>query len=75
MEYLKYMYHGAFNLSLVQTFPPSTVTNHISVYYFIPRWGLAITTTTNNHFYLNGLALIPAWISNHMPSKVCDEIT
>ena len=26
-------------------------------------------------FYQNGLTLIPAWISNHMPSKVWDEIT
>ena len=26
-------------------------------------------------FYLRGLTLIPAWISNHMPSKVWDEIT
>ena len=26
-------------------------------------------------FYKNGLTLIPAWISNHMPSKVWDEIT
>ena len=26
-------------------------------------------------FYLHGLTLIPAWISNHMPVKVWDEIT
>ena len=26
-------------------------------------------------FYQHGLTLIPAWISNHMPSKVWDEIT
>ena len=26
------------------------------------------------HFYLHGLTLIMAWIGNHMPSKVCDEI-
>ena len=29
-------------------------------------------------FYIkvkHGLTLIPAWISNHMPSKVWDEIT
>ena len=26
-------------------------------------------------FYLHGLTLIPAWISNHMPGKVWDEIT
>ena len=25
-------------------------------------------------FYFTGLTLIPAWISNHMPSKVWDEI-
>ena len=27
------------------------------------------------HFYLHDLTLIPAWISNHMPNKVWDEIT
>ena len=26
-------------------------------------------------FYLHGLTLILAWISNHLPGKVCDEIT
>ena len=26
-------------------------------------------------FYQNGLFLIPAWISNHMPSKMWDEVT
>ena len=26
-------------------------------------------------FYYHGLTLIPAWISNHMSSKVWDEIT
>ena len=26
-------------------------------------------------FYYHGLTLIPAWISNHMPGKVWDEIT
>ena len=26
-------------------------------------------------FYKHGLTLIPSWISNHMPSKVWDEIT
>ena len=31
--------------------------------------------TTSGPFYLHGLTLIPAWISNHMPSKVWDEIT
>ena len=25
-------------------------------------------------FYLHGLNLVPAWISNYMPSKVWDEI-
>ena len=28
-----------------------------------------------DHFYYHGLTLIPAWISNHMSSKVWDEIT
>ena len=27
------------------------------------------------HFYLHGLTLIPAWISNHMPGKVWGDIT
>ena len=31
--------------------------------------------STNGPFYLHGLTLIPAWISNHMPNKVPDEIT
>ena len=26
-------------------------------------------------FYWHGFTLIPAWISNHMPGKVCGEIT
>ena len=30
---------------------------------------------TSSPFYLHGLTLIPAWISNYMPRKVCDEIT
>ena len=28
-----------------------------------------------DHFYWHGLSLISAWISNHMPDKVWDEIT
>ena len=27
-------------------------------------------TYTSGHFYLNGLTFIPAWKSNHMPSKM-----
>ena len=30
---------------------------------------------TSGPFYLHGLTLIPAWISNYMPSKVWDKIT
>ena len=30
---------------------------------------------TRGPFYLHGLAEIPAWIANHMPSNVWDEIT
>ena len=26
-------------------------------------------------FYWHGLTLISAWVSNHMPGKVCDELT
>ena len=29
----------------------------------------------SSRFYWHGLTLIPAWISNHTPSKVRDEIT
>ena len=30
---------------------------------------------TQGSFYWHGLTFIPAWINNHMPSKVWDEIT
>ena len=30
---------------------------------------------SRGHFYWHGLTLISAWISNHIPSKVWDEIT
>ena len=30
---------------------------------------------TWTHFYWHGLTLNPAWISNHTPCKVWDEIT
>ena len=30
---------------------------------------------TRGPFYYHGLPLIPAWISNRMPSKVWDETT
>ena len=33
------------------------------------------TVVTSGLFYYHGLTLIPAWISNHMLSKVWDEIT
>ena len=33
------------------------------------------TLNTYGTFYQYGLTSIPAWISNHMPSKVWDEIT
>ena len=29
---------------------------------------------TSGHFYYHDLTLVPPWISNHMPSKVWDEI-
>ena len=32
-------------------------------------------TTSGPPFYLHGLTLIPAWISNHIHYKLCDEIT
>ena len=33
------------------------------------------SSTTSGPFYLHGLTLILAWISNHMASKMWDEIT
>ena len=48
---------------------------------FIMQWkstynryaiGIAMTWVP---FYWYGLTLISAWISNHMPCKICDEIT
>ena len=33
------------------------------------------SSTTSGPFYQYGLTLIPAWISNHMPSKVWDWVT
>ena len=35
----------------------------------------SIHTASWGPFYLHGLTLIPAWIINHMPGKVWDEIT
>ena len=34
-----------------------------------------ILLLTTDHVYSHGLNLIPTWIDNHMPNKVCDEIT
>ena len=34
-----------------------------------------LTIDTWGPFYKHGLTLILAWISNHMPSKMWDEIT
>ena len=37
---------------------------------------MSCTSFTNmGTFYKHGLTLIPAWISNHIPSKLWDEIT
>ena len=39
-------------------------------------WLVQVMVGTNQGpFYKHGLTLIPAWISNHMPCKVGDEIT
>ena len=37
-----------------------------------PIWWLLVAW---GPFYLHGLTLILAWISNHMPNKVWEEIT
>ena len=43
---------------------------HISLVY------LYVTTSVNSGlFYYHGLTLIPAWISNYLPSRVWNEIT
>ena len=39
------------------------------------KWNIEILQYNSSPFYKHGLTLIPAWISNHMPSKVWDEIT
>ena len=39
------------------------------------RGPVLATQRTNGTFYSHGLSLIPAWICNHMLSKVWDEIT
>ena len=38
-------------------------------------WIVLITPQTPDLGYWHGLTLIPVWISNHMPSKMWDEIT
>ena len=38
-------------------------------------WRWLGKTTSSGRFYLYGLTSIPAWISNHTPTKVRDEIT
>ena len=48
--------------------------------YGLERWNYVSTfqssfTDTSGPFYQHGLTLIPAWISNHMPGKMWDEIT
>ena len=40
-----------------------------------PRTELQMETTLNYGSSVAPLTLIPTWINNHMPSKVCDEIT
>ena len=34
-----------------------------------------LNTKTSSEVYFYGLTVIPAWISNHMPCNVWDEIT
>ena len=50
----------------------STVMVH---WYEIFTWKTKIRLKTCGPFYLHGLTLIPAWISNHIHYKVWDEIT
>ena len=39
------------------------------------KWSIPWLLMTSGPFYKHGLTLIPAWISNHMLSKVWSEIT
>ena len=41
----------------------------------IKMQGYITSHREKGHFYLHGLTLIPAWISNYIHYKVWDEIT
>ena len=43
--------------------------------YLSPSYENSTLNSRNSRKYLPGLTLISTWISNHMPSKVWDEIT
>ena len=42
--------------------------------FFFLRWLMILILLPREPFYQHGLILIPAWICNHKPSKVWDEI-
>ena len=47
---------------------------HLLVYSWDKQY-LGIPSIISSPSYYHGLTLIPAWMCNHMPSKVWDEIT
>ena len=60
----------------IQALPPLSLTSAQSTTIRASIWSSAPKTEDCcSPFYLHGLTLIPAWISNHMPCKVWDEIT
>ena len=56
-------------------YPPMNIT--INIISILDQYAKEVTVTvaTIGHFYQHGITLIPAWISNHMPSRVWHEIT
>ena len=82
--YIKYIHHICTStcapiLVSVQGFQPwfkTGITQHESVYLWFSGLDIILSGTFNlrGHFYLHGLNYIPAWISNHMPSKVWEQI-
>ena len=69
--------------ALVFFFRKSALLDHDSIMTWCPLYrilfevlpGLGVLSDTWSLFYQHGLTLIPAWISNRMPSKLWEEIT
>ena len=54
--------------SNAEIFPPDDFITELQMY-------MLLQLDPSGPFYLHGLTLIPAWMSNHTSSKVWDEIT